>query len=61
MTTDEQRDHEQTLAKIQARKEAFALSPFWFTVWDTAMKVLHIAFWLCFWGLVVQCNCKCLL
>jgi hypothetical protein len=51
-------EHEETLAKIQSRKEAFARSPFWFTFWDVLTKVVHVAFWLCFWSIVAQCTCS---
>lgn len=53
-----QRDHEKRLAVIQSRKDAFARSPFWFTVWDWSTRLLNVAFWLGFWSLIAQCTCR---
>lgn len=59
--TQAQREHEKTLAIVQSRKEAFAKSPAWFTIWDVATKTLKICFWLGFWLIVAQCHCDCIL
>lgn len=56
-----QREHEKTLAIVQARKEAFAKSPVWFTIWDVTTKALKIIFWLSFWLIVAQCHCDCII
>ncbi len=54
---EEIRDHEKKLAIIEARKIAFARSPFWFTVWDWGAKIIGTALWLGFWFLLAQCTC----
>ena len=55
---DEVREHEQVLAKIKSRSEAFAEHPVWFTLWDTLNTVLRVCFWLTFWSIVAQCICS---
>jgi hypothetical protein len=54
---DKAREHEDTMARVKARAEAFARSPFWFTLWDISHKCLSVVFWLLFWSLVTQCTC----
>lgn len=54
---DKARKHEDTLARIKSRADAFAHSPFWFTFWDVSRKLLNVAFWLGFWSLITQCTC----
>jgi hypothetical protein len=39
--TEEERDHEKTLAKIKARSDAFNRSPFGFTLWDISTTVVN--------------------
>lgn len=56
---DKVREHEKALAKINSRVEAYARSPFWFTVWDLSAKSLNVVFWLLFWSLMTQCHCEC--
>ena len=58
---EERQKHEKNLAIIEARKQAFQKSPFWFTLWDTLRSILNISFWLCFWLIVAQCSCECIL
>ena len=57
--TESDRQNEEKLKKIEARKAAFEKSPFWFTVWDLSSKILEALFWLAFWSLIVQCSCDC--
>lgn len=57
MSADDQREHEQKLAKIAARQAAFERSPFWFTVWDWTTGFLQVVFWFGFWLIVAQCTC----
>lgn len=54
---DKVREHEEMLARIKSRAEAYARSPFWFTVWDLTIYLLKCLFWLGFWSLVTQCTC----
>lgn len=55
---DKAREHEDTLARIKSRSDAFALSPFWLTAWDILARLLKIMFWLGFWSIIAQCTCS---
>ena len=56
--SDNQREHEQKIAKIEARKAAFIQSPIWFTIWDSVTSIIEA---VCICGVVAllaQCSCK---
>jgi len=55
---EKENELQKTLAKIESRKASFARSPFWFTVWDISWNLLNVVFWLGFWFLVANCECK---
>jgi len=56
--TEEEIKHEETLAKIKSRSEAFNRSPIIFTLWDWVTTLMHVTFWIGFWFLIAQCSCE---
>lgn len=61
MTREQEIEHQQEMARIESRKAAFLRTPFCFTIWDIMQKLLSVVFWLCFWALIAQCHCQCII
>ena len=61
MTENPELEHQKKLAIIEARKQAFEKSPFWFTVWDSVNSILQLCFWIGFFLILAQCNCECII
>jgi hypothetical protein len=56
-TQEDKDEHEKDMAKITTRKEAFAQSPVWFTLWDWGREFIEAVCWVLVIFLMAQCSC----
>lgn len=54
---DKVREHEDSMARIKSRADAFARSPFWFTFWDVTITFLRVGGQVAALMLLAQCSC----